>query len=336
MSRITISDVAAAAGVSISTASKALNGNGVISPATIRKIHSAARQMGYQPNRAAQFLAAKSKTIGILMPCDPKPVYSLFGAGLEEALNEYNSYGFNAVYTFYAQKNDSDGFQSGLRSLSDSVNGLIFISGYHLNTYENILRDIAIPKISLQIAAPSDICPSVTVDEIAVGKMAAEFLSICISGREVAIITGNSDMVIHKKNIEGFRQEAGLRDLRIAAIEESFDDFDTAYRITGELLSLHPSLNGIFVSSYVAPAVCQCLKERGLSGVIRVIGVDAYDKNAACLQDGSLTAIIYQNQKLQSNIAVELLLSEMLEQNAKSVKIKPELVLNSNILYYLN
>ena len=44
MARATISEVAAEAGVAISTASKALNGTGAISPETVKRIEEAARR----------------------------------------------------------------------------------------------------------------------------------------------------------------------------------------------------------------------------------------------------------------------------------------------------
>lgn len=61
MARATISEVAAEAGVAISTASKALNGTGAISPETVKRIEEAARRLGYRPNRAAQLLAREEQ-----------------------------------------------------------------------------------------------------------------------------------------------------------------------------------------------------------------------------------------------------------------------------------
>jgi len=55
--RTTVYDVAQAAGVSAITVSRALNG-GSCSPATRERVRQAARQLGYQPNPAAQALAS--------------------------------------------------------------------------------------------------------------------------------------------------------------------------------------------------------------------------------------------------------------------------------------
>ena len=63
----TIRDVARLAGVSIGTASKALNANGRLSLETREKVLRVAREIGYRPNDLAQSLhRAKSMTVGIL------------------------------------------------------------------------------------------------------------------------------------------------------------------------------------------------------------------------------------------------------------------------------
>ncbi|THD48097.1 MAG: LacI family transcriptional regulator, partial [Bradyrhizobium sp.] len=63
----TIRDVARLAGVSIGTASKALNANGRVSAETRAKILGVAKAIGYRPNALAQSLhRARSMTVGIL------------------------------------------------------------------------------------------------------------------------------------------------------------------------------------------------------------------------------------------------------------------------------
>ncbi|MGV8834071.1 MAG: LacI family DNA-binding transcriptional regulator [Devosia sp.] len=65
--RATIRDVAARAGVSIGTASKALNDNGRLKQETRDKVIAAAQALGFRPNAMAQSLhRAKSMTVGIL------------------------------------------------------------------------------------------------------------------------------------------------------------------------------------------------------------------------------------------------------------------------------
>ncbi len=56
--RVKIGDVAAAAGVSITTVSHALNGKGRLPEATRRRVREVAERLGYQPSALARGLRA--------------------------------------------------------------------------------------------------------------------------------------------------------------------------------------------------------------------------------------------------------------------------------------
>src|SRR5579859_1384362 len=65
--RVTIRDVAAMAGVSIGTASKALNGQGKLRAETRDRVAAAARELGFAPNMLARgLLAGRSYTVGVI------------------------------------------------------------------------------------------------------------------------------------------------------------------------------------------------------------------------------------------------------------------------------
>src|SRR6185369_5277403 len=88
--RITIHDVAAAAGVSISTASKALNETGRMSVETRERVKRIAGEVGFRPNALARGLLSKrSFTIGLLT----NDTYGRFTlpvmAGISEALVDH-------------------------------------------------------------------------------------------------------------------------------------------------------------------------------------------------------------------------------------------------------
>lgn len=65
----TIKDVAKAAQVSVSTASRALNDNPRISDATIAKVKAVAKQLNYQPNSSAKALSkGEVNVVGVVFP----------------------------------------------------------------------------------------------------------------------------------------------------------------------------------------------------------------------------------------------------------------------------
>lgn len=67
--KVTIRDVAAAAGVSVTTVSHALNDKGKIDPSTRARVLKAAEELGYRASRAARALrSGRTGTIVLLMP----------------------------------------------------------------------------------------------------------------------------------------------------------------------------------------------------------------------------------------------------------------------------
>lgn len=128
------------------------------------------------------------------------------------------------------------------------------------------------------------------------GKMAAEYLMAVTkgNGEHLAVLTGNRDAPVHKGCIDGFIEQAGC----IGALFDTYDDFDETERYTIDLFSRKNEIRGIYVSSYNAPGVCRGLKKMGLDGKIPVIGHDIYPEIIACLNDGSLTGTLFQDQMM--------------------------------------
>ncbi len=85
--RPTLIDVARLAQVAPSTVSRALKESPRISEATRQRVRAAARGLGYQPNRVAQSLRAKSAPfVGIVVPDIGITFYSRFVKGAQEVL----------------------------------------------------------------------------------------------------------------------------------------------------------------------------------------------------------------------------------------------------------
>ncbi|MEZ3500292.1 Mal regulon transcriptional regulator MalI [Pantoea sp. KPR_PJ] len=85
--KITINEVASAAGVSVTTVSLVLSGKGRISSATVERVNQAITQLGYVRNRSAAALrGGSSGTIGVIVRDLSQRFYAELTAGLSEAL----------------------------------------------------------------------------------------------------------------------------------------------------------------------------------------------------------------------------------------------------------
>lgn len=88
--RITLSDVARAAGVSLKTASRALGGEPYVTDDTRRRVLEHAAHLGYERNAAASLLASGRRTdvVGFITGDLSNPFYSIVARGLENGLRE--------------------------------------------------------------------------------------------------------------------------------------------------------------------------------------------------------------------------------------------------------
>ena len=89
---VTIKDVAKAAGTSVSTVSKVINGHYSISEETSRRVREVIRELNYYPSASAQsFAKGRTKIVAVLANLAPNTAFQnphLFEiiAGMEEAL----------------------------------------------------------------------------------------------------------------------------------------------------------------------------------------------------------------------------------------------------------
>ena len=128
-SRVTIADVARAAGVHAGTVSRALNQKteSQVNHETLIRVRQAAKQLGYAPNSIARGLRTNSSmTIGVIIPDLTNPIFPPIVRGIDSRL---------AVRGYSAVVVNTDGSDDAERLLFESlvqrqVDGLIFATGH--------------------------------------------------------------------------------------------------------------------------------------------------------------------------------------------------------------
>ncbi len=86
--RPTLADVARLAGVSLKTASRAVNGEYGVAEGTADKVLTAARELGFRPNHLARSLAAggASAAVGLVLPAVSDPFMAAVAGAVEAVL----------------------------------------------------------------------------------------------------------------------------------------------------------------------------------------------------------------------------------------------------------
>src|SRR5579859_4531050 len=141
--RVTIRDVAAMAGVSIGTASKALNGQGKLRAETRDRVAAAARKLGFAPNMLARgLLAGRSYTVGVIT-MDSFGRFSVpVMLGAEDAL------GVGKLSVFMCDTRDDPARERQYldRLLSRQVDGLI-VTGCRIEPRPSIGVGLGVPVV---------------------------------------------------------------------------------------------------------------------------------------------------------------------------------------------
>ena len=183
-----LEDVAALAGVSLATASKALHNKPRISDDTRRRVMAAANQLNYSPNKAAQSLAKATGITGAigLVTSDLQGRFStpiLIGA--ENALRAQSI----SVLLANARGDDLLERQHVEKLLSMKVDGLLIVQ-CETNPRPSLGNDWGVPLVYAYgpSTAPND-C-SVVCDNVEAGRTAVNHLISCGRHR-IAIIGGD-------------------------------------------------------------------------------------------------------------------------------------------------
>lgn len=299
-------DVAKAAGVSMSTASKALNDRVDVSTGTRDRVQSVASELGYIPNALARALSGgPTSTVGVITS-DLEGRFALpILMGVEDAL------GTDRVLTFLCDaRGDEMREERLLRALLDRrVDGIIMV-GRQTDPRPSLGQELPVPVVYAYSESDDERDYSVTVDNHRVGCIAAEHL-LSLGRTRIAHISGEPGHGAAKLRLDG------LRDTIVAAGHELagqplFGEWSEGWgrAATAALLDSGVEFDAIFgASDQLARGAIDTLRERGMDVPrdVAVLGVD----NWAVLAENARTPLTTVDLRLQrlGRVAAARLLS---------------------------
>ena len=265
---VRITDVATLAGVSVGTASKALNNTGQLRAETRERVRVAAEQLGFVPDGRGRALSSgRSYTVGLLTT-DSSGRFSLpIMLGAEDAL----SAGEMAVL-LCDTRDDPLREQHYLRSLlARRVDGII-VTGRRTEPRAPIKVPIPVVYAFSASRVPAD--ASVVVDDAAGAASTIRHL-LGLGRSRIAHITGPDSHYSAVRRADASVAEAG----RSLVADPLFGDWSERWgrHAVDLLLRSHPDLDAISCGSdQIARGVCDRLRELG-KRVPDDIAVTGYD-----------------------------------------------------------
>ncbi len=278
---MTIKDVAKAAGVSISTVSKVMNGHYSISEETQARVRQVIRELNYYPNASAQsFARGATRSVAVLADLSPNVAFSnphMFEivAGMEETLRARNYRLFLCGTGPSAACEMAEDFIS-----RHSVDALAVHVSVMTHQLAALLVRAHFPHIVLGLPNfESQVC-WIDINNVYSGTIAAAHLAK-EGYRHVAFLGGQDHDRISAHRLEGVQQglaDAGLP-LDNQDIWQGESTMADGQRMARKLLSREPLPDAVVcANNYIALGCINAIREQGLEipGQIAVMAFDDY------------------------------------------------------------
>ena len=244
-----IKAVAAKAGVSVGTVSNVLSGSARVSPEFEKRVLLAIRQLNYRPNHIARSLKRNStRLLGMVISDIANPFFPYVVRGAEDAAMERD-------YVLVTLNSD-DRVDRELQLFSvlgrHRVDGILLVpaSDRELNHVRALSED-GTPIVMLDRVPEDCSWDSVSVDNAVGAQRCVDYL-ISLGHRDIGLVSGAPHLVVSAERLRGYRNSLRIAKIpyRAGLVARGDFSFDTAYRVTRELLAKErPS--ALFVSNHV-------------------------------------------------------------------------------------
>ncbi|WP_018133893.1 LacI family DNA-binding transcriptional regulator [Acaricomes phytoseiuli] len=244
----TLKDVAALAGTTAMTASRAFSKPELLSEETLSKVLAAAKQLGYRHNALARALkqGVQSKLIGVVVPQVANQIFAKLAYGIDTALQEH---GYRMML---AQSGDNVEWEKIAvnKLFSWRIDGLIIVPSGDGAFLKDLESRGEIPVVSAARPASFGNFDEVTLDDVAGAELAVNDL-IQQGHRRIARLGKDDSLTTANRRMAGYRRaltEAGI-EFDANLIRADNMSIEDARVSTEALLSLEDPPTAIFAES---------------------------------------------------------------------------------------
>ncbi len=273
--RCTAAEVALAAGVSIMTVSRAMNGRPGLGPETRRRVIEAAERLRYRPSKTARALASRrSSTFGIVMPDVANPFFAI----LAKAAIDVAGAAGRSVFIMNTDEDPELELAALDSMLGEDIDGVI-IAGSRLPE-ERLLEAVsgfgAVVQVNRDFSGPGR--ASVNVED---REGAAEAIAYLASKgrRRIGLLAGPRIATGTKRRLAGYRDglAAGGLGFDRSLVERCVPTIDGGEAAARALVEREPRIDAILAyNDLAAIGALRALEAAGRSvpGDVAVMGTD--------------------------------------------------------------
>ncbi|GHT17037.1 transcriptional regulator [Bacteroidia bacterium] len=352
VNQVRIVDIARLAGVSAGTVDRVIHKRGRVDPEKLEKIEKIIKEINYEPNLVARFLASrKLYTLAVVVPTFSKGDYwELVCSGIDNAAAELRKFRVEIKY-FQFNQYDRKSFSDVAQLLKlEKCDGVLLATlfGKEVMEFSIYLKNRQIPFIYIDSAIEGqDDLAYFGGDSYQDGLIAAKLLL-----KEIGTKTDIFFAHIHFKYDEisvqmrtreqGFM--AGLEQQNFQGtvyhLEINPDDFAEDLLVLEKIIDKNRGkVGGIVLNSriYELLKVLESLSKPHRRKVV-LLGHEAIERNVQALLSGKITYLLSQRPELQGSDALKALGNYILfHQRPEKVNFMPiDILIKENVIYYSN
>ena len=327
---ITIKDVADAAGVSTATVSRALRGLPNVDAATRERIQRVALELDYVISPSASRLASgRTGSIAVITPYIARWFFSTVLSGVESVLQ---SAGMDLLLMSVSTPEGQHRLPPAPR-LRRRVDGILVIALPPQDPQLHEVLGLGMPTSLIGVTLPG--VPSVTIDDVHAGRIAAQHL-INLGHERIGVISGapqDARYTAETDRFHGFREAMGGAGLPIDPTLEASGLFTIAggeQAMTALLTQKKPPTAVFAMSDEMAFGAMKAMRSHGLQPGrdISLVGIDGHDMSELL----DLSTVVQPVPDL-GRIAAEALILQLrstVEVAAESIQLPTQLIVRGS------
>ncbi|PWC37747.1 LacI family DNA-binding transcriptional regulator [Azospirillum sp. TSO35-2] len=342
---LTLRDVAAAAGVSLATADRVVNGRPGVSEKTARKVNEAVQRLGFRPLAAAAELArARSWRFGVVLPRGSNRFMLDIADNIRAQADWFRARRI-AVEIVETDVFDADTLAAELAGLPGRFDGVAVVALDHPRIRAAIDDLVAAGMAVVTLVSDS---PSsrrhhyIGIDNIAAGRTAGSLVGRFLgpprgdgAGGSIGIVTGSGSLRDHAERRFGFGQVMAEEYPHLTRLTpvEGRDDPERNRALVRRMIADTPDLVAIYNTGEGSIGIGEALAEAGLARKILCVGHELTPATRRMLLDGTFAALVAQDpgHEVRSMARVLHALVSGQEIIAAQEHIRVEVILRDNL-----
>lgn len=300
--RATVHDVARAAGVSLATVDRVLNGRPGVRAATAEKVEAAIARIGFQRDLGASLLArARDLRVTFIIPDGSNE----FMASLADAVERRQGQALADrmhIDTRRVRALDAGALARHLDGLDpQSCDCAVIVASQ--DAAVDAAVDAATRRGIVVMTLVSDLPASlrrhfIGIDNMAAGRTAASLMGRFLpEGGKIAAIAGSLHLRDHVDRLTGFSDvlDREFPGLELIGPIEGHDEHTETRASLDALLRQHPDLAGLYNLGAGNAGLVAALEQSGRAGDIRVIAHELTGPTRRGLVSGAIDVVLDQN-----------------------------------------